>query len=136
MGTNRKTGGTDRSFYCIGARESHRQRQKLVLIKHNFIIISVKAYFLLEKVTIICYTALKWFSFHLILFEIILNKPITLLTTIINFGFHGIIGQKRFETEDEFASIMAAKDICIFGSHPHQVLLQNIFLWNFNSTLI
>jgi len=39
--------------------------------------------------------------------------------------WHGIIGQKRFKTEDEFA---AAKDICIFGSHPHQVLLQIIFL--------
>lgn len=49
---------------------------------------------------------------------------------ILNFGFHdhGIIGQKRFETEEEFASVMAAKDIYIFGSHPHQVLLQNIYL--------
>jgi len=46
---------------------------------------------------------------------------------ILNFGFrdHGMIGQKRFETEEEFASVMAAKDIYIFGSHPHQVLMKN-----------
>ena len=51
--------------------------------------------------------------------------------TIFNHGFHqgngnhGLTSQKRFETEQEFANVMAAKDIYLFGSHPHQVLLPN-----------
>jgi hypothetical protein len=53
--TNHKTQGTDREedhiWWC--ARQSHDIGSD-VLIKHNFIIITVKAYFLLEQVTINC----------------------------------------------------------------------------------
>ena len=46
---------------------------------------------------------------------------------ILHHGFHqgggnfGATSQRRFVSEHQFAAAMAAKDIYIFGSHPHQV---------------
>jgi hypothetical protein len=52
---------------------------------------------------------------------------------ILHSGFHqgngnyGATGQRRFLTEQDFATVMASKDIYIFGSHSHQVFRANYF---------
>jgi len=63
---------------------------------------------------------------------------------ILKHGFHqgnginGVTGQRRLNTEQEFANFMAAKDIYVFGSYPHQFCMDihQLLQYIFNSTPI